>query len=51
MSSPLSAYEQIAGISAVTQLRRLGARLGNLRVVHVNSTREGVNRADLRIRG
>ncbi len=47
MSSPLSAYEQIAGISAVTQLRRLGARLGNLRVVHVNSTREGGGVAEI----
>lgn len=41
MSAPLSAYEAIAGASAVTQLRRLGERLGNLRIVHVNSTREG----------
>ena len=47
MSSPLSAYEEIAGASAVTQLRRLGKRLGNLRIVHVNSTREGGGVAEI----
>ncbi len=47
MSVPLSAYEEIAGSSAVTQLRRLGDRLGKLRVVHVNSTREGGGVAEI----
>lgn len=47
MSSPLSAYETIAGASVVTQLRRLGERLGPLRVVHVNSTREGGGVAEI----
>lgn len=47
MSSPLAAYERIAGASVVKQLRRLGERLGNRRVVHVNSTREGGGVAEI----
>ncbi|GAB4368121.1 MAG: glycosyltransferase [Deltaproteobacteria bacterium] len=47
MSAPLAAYESIAGPSAVTQLRRLGERLGRIRVVHVNSTKEGGGVAEI----
>ena len=47
MTSPLSAYEGIVGSSAVAQLRRLGEKLAGLRVVHVNSTREGGGVAEI----
>jgi trehalose synthase len=47
MSPQLSAYEAIAGSSAVTQLRRLGEKLAGFRVVHVNSTREGGGVAEI----
>jgi trehalose synthase len=43
----LAAYEAVAGLSAVTQLRRLGEKLSGLRVVHVNSTREGGGVAEI----
>ena len=47
MSVPLAAYEAIVGSSAVAQLRRLGEKLAGLRVVHVNSTREGGGVAEI----
>lgn len=47
MSAPLAAYEAIAGSSAVAQLRRLGEKLAGVRVVHVNSTREGGGVAEI----
>jgi trehalose synthase len=47
MNSPLAAYEAIVGAATVTQLRRLGERLGGIRVVHVNSTREGGGVAEI----
>src|SRR5512147_1202680 len=47
MSPHLAAYEAIAGSAAVTQLRRLGEKLTGLRVVHVNSTREGGGVAEI----
>lgn len=47
MSSPLAAYEEIVGGATVTQLRRLGERLGGIRVVHLNSTREGGGVAEI----
>jgi trehalose synthase len=47
MSHTLAAYEAIAGSSAVMQLRRLGEKLGGLRIVHVNSTREGGGVAEI----
>ncbi|HEY7586238.1 MAG TPA: glycosyltransferase [Candidatus Deferrimicrobiaceae bacterium] len=47
MSPLLAAYEAVAGSSAVTQLRRLGEKLSGLRVVHVNSTREGGGVAEI----
>ena len=41
MIAPLESYEAIVGSSVLAQLRRLGEKLTGLRVVHVNSTREG----------
>ncbi len=47
MAAPLSAYEGIVGATVVGQLRRLGEKLAGLRVVHVNSTREGGGVAEI----
>ncbi len=47
MSMTLSAYEKIAGPSAITQLHRLGKKLKGRKVVHVNSTREGGGVAEI----
>ncbi|RJP23480.1 MAG: glycosyltransferase [Deltaproteobacteria bacterium] len=47
MSLPLAAYEAIVGSSAVAQLRRIGEKLPGLRVVNVNSTREGGGVAEI----
>jgi len=47
MSPILAAYEAIVGSSVVTHLRRLGEKLSGLRVVHVNSTREGGGVAEI----
>jgi trehalose synthase len=47
MTVSLSSYEQIVGPSAITQLRRFGKKLGGIRVVHVNSTREGGGVAEI----
>ena len=47
MSIPLAEYEAIVGSSTVAQLRRLGEKLAGLRVVHVNSTREGGGVAEI----
>jgi trehalose synthase len=47
MSPILAAYESIVGSSAVAQLRRLGEKLAGLRVVHVNSAREGGGVAEI----
>lgn len=47
MSAPLAAYEAIVGSSVVRQLQRLGEKLSGLRVVHVNSTREGGGVAEI----
>jgi len=47
MSDRLSAYERIVGSSRITQLRRIGKKLGGIRVVHVNSTREGGGVAEI----
>lgn len=47
MTHPLSAYEGIVGATVVAQLRRLGEKLAGLRVVHVNSTREGGGVAEI----
>jgi trehalose synthase len=47
MSIPLAEYEMIVGSSTLAQLRRLGEKLAGLRVVHVNSTREGGGVAEI----
>jgi len=47
MTSPLAAYEGIVGATVIGQLRRLGEKLAGLRVVHVNSTREGGGVAEI----
>lgn len=47
MSVPLAAYEGIVGTSVLAQLRRLGEKLSGLRVIHVNSTREGGGVAEI----
>ncbi len=48
MTAALAAYEGIVGASVVGQLRRLGEKLAGLRVVNVNSTREGGGVAEIR---
>ena len=47
MIAPLESYEAIVGSSVLAQLRRLGEKLTGLRVVHVNSTREGGGVAEI----
>jgi trehalose synthase len=47
MIAPLETYEAIVGSSVLAQLRRLGEKLSGLRVVHVNSTREGGGVAEI----
>ena len=46
-SLSLSAYEQVVGSVAVSQLRQLAGNLSGARVVHVNSTREGGGVAEI----
>ncbi|RJP75112.1 MAG: glycosyltransferase [Candidatus Zixiibacteriota bacterium] len=47
MSQPLGAYEGVVGGAVMRQLRNLGDKLKGLRVVHVNSTREGGGVAEI----
>lgn len=47
MTLSLAAYEATVGTSVVSQLRRLGEKLHGIRVVHVNSTREGGGVAEI----
>ncbi len=47
MSITLAEYEGIVGSSTLAQLRHLGEKLAGLRVVHVNSTREGGGVAEI----
>ena len=47
MGVPLTAYEGIVGSSAITQLYRIGKKLEGLRIVHVNSTRQGGGVAEI----
>lgn len=47
MSAPLGAYEGIVGPAVLRQLRQLGEKLAGIRVVHVNSTREGGGVAEI----
>lgn len=45
--SLLEAYEQVAGIDVIDQLRQLAAPLAGAKVVHVNSTRVGGGVAEI----
>lgn len=47
MSAPLAAYEGVLSQAILSQLRFLGKKLDGLRVVHVNSTREGGGVAEI----
>jgi trehalose synthase len=47
MTAPLAAYEGIVGATVLRQLRQLGEKLSGVRVVHVNSTREGGGVAEI----
>jgi trehalose synthase len=47
MSATLSAYEGIVGSAVIRQLRQLGEKLAGVRIVHVNSTREGGGVAEI----
>jgi trehalose synthase len=47
MTLSLSAYESTVGTSVISQLRRLGEKLAGIKVVHVNSTREGGGVAEI----
>src|SRR5512134_717997 len=47
MNKPLASYEGIVGSAVIRQLRRLGEKLAGIRVVHVNSTREGGGVAEI----
>ncbi len=47
MTAPLAAYEGIVGAAVVKQLRMLGEKLAGIRIVHVNSTREGGGVAEI----
>src|SRR5512135_1234539 len=47
MNVPLAAYEGIVGPAVLRELRQLGEKLAGLRVVHVNSTRQGGGVAEI----
>jgi len=47
MTAPLAAYEGIVGATVLRQLHQLGEKLSGVRVVHVNSTREGGGVAEI----
>jgi trehalose synthase len=47
MAKSLAAYEGIASSSIIRELRTLGGKLKGIRVVHVNSTREGGGVAEI----
>jgi len=47
MGHTLAAYEAVVGSPVIGQLRALGERLRGLRIVHVNSTREGGGVAEI----
>jgi trehalose synthase len=47
MNKPLASYEGIVGSTVIRQLRRLGEKLAGIRIVHVNSTREGGGVAEI----
>lgn len=47
MAKSLAAYDGIANSSVIRELRTLGGKLKGIRVVHVNSTREGGGVAEI----
>jgi trehalose synthase len=47
MTHTLSDYEAIAGSATIRQLRQLGDRLNGMRVLHINSTKEGGGVAEI----
>ena len=47
MNKPLASYEGVVGSAVIRQLRQLGEKLAGIRVVHVNSTREGGGVAEI----
>ncbi|MBE0602502.1 MAG: glycosyl transferase family 1, partial [Deltaproteobacteria bacterium] len=47
MSKLLSSYEGVVGSAVLRQLRQLGEKLAGIRIVHVNSTREGGGVAEI----
>jgi len=47
MTASLAAYEGIVGATVLRQLHRFGEKLSGVRVVHVNSTREGGGVAEI----
>src|SRR5512135_1739372 len=47
MNVPLAAYEGIVGPAVLREIRQLGEKLAGIRVVHVNSTREGGGVAEI----
>lgn len=47
MTHTLSDYEAIAGSATIRELRQLGDRLNGMRVLHINSTKEGGGVAEI----
>lgn len=47
MPCSMDLYTDVVGIPVINQLRRLGERLKDIRIVHVNSTREGGGVAEI----
>jgi trehalose synthase len=47
MNHALTDYESIVGPESVRQLRQLGSRLAGLRLLHINSTKEGGGVAEI----
>lgn len=47
MNHTLAEYEPVVGTASVRQLRQLGSRLAGIRLVHINSTREGGGVAEI----
>lgn len=43
----LGDYESVAGVEAVNQLRQIGERLAGLKLLHINSTKEGGGVAEI----
>lgn len=47
MNHTLAEYEPVVGSSSIRQLRQLGSRLTGMRLVHINSTRQGGGVAEI----